>query len=86
MLQGIQAEHDLLITYQGYIAEAEKILGAFKARLPVTDFESKREMLEYTIGGILVETSGTGNHKRADLTIVYKVGNVAVIPFPEGGE
>jgi hypothetical protein len=82
----IQADYDLLTTYQGYIAEAELILAGFKSRLPANDFETKREMLDYTIAGILVETQGRGNHKTAGLTIAYKVGNVAVIPFPNGGE
>jgi hypothetical protein len=48
----IQADYDLLTTYQGYIAEAELILAGFKSRLPANDFETKREMLDYTIAGI----------------------------------
>ena len=55
-------------------------------RLPANTFAEMREMVEYTIGGILVETSGKGKHKRADFTIIYKVCNTAVIPFPNGDE
>ncbi len=43
-------------------------------------------MIEYKIGGILVDPSGRGRHKRANLTIAYKVGKVAVIPFSNGAE
>jgi site-specific DNA recombinase len=81
MIQSIQTQQDLIETYTQYLNEAEKILAGFRSRLPVDDYAGRREILEYMIGGLVIETRGIGRKKQAYVYFSFKIGKVAVLPF-----
>ena len=74
-LEGLRAEVDLVEAFGAQVAEATALLGRLQDQLDeierTNDRLRKRQIVEYLVSGIRVDTAGEGRKKRAKMTITY---------------
>src|SRR6266545_1742593 len=82
-LDALQIQQDLTEACEAHVQEAQMMLASLREKLArieeVNDLEQKREIIEFLVAGVRVDTEGTGRRKRARITITYRMGRLHTV-------